>query len=479
MRSVVRPWPNLKNCCVTRQDVIDLIQGGEGQTLELKQSMHKKHAKTVVSFANAKGGKILLGVADDGTITGHVLNNEARSKIEGISKNCDPSVEISVSQIEMGSDPNVTVIEVPASLRKPHRCTEGYFVRRGASTEKLTTDELISLINESGRIAFDAISHNDYEWERDFDASAIGRFRRYLGASVDDVPDQQLLQSLGALTDANRATAAGILFFATRPSKSIRQATIDCVAFNTTDKTSIRDRQNLDGPLLTMMDEAVLFLKKHLNVARVVEGLVGRDVLEIPEGALREVMVNALIHRDYNIHGGHTMVEVFPDRVEISSPGALPPGMREEDLGHRSVIRNALLAELMLRTPYMEKLGTGISRILRLVSATGASKPSIRTSGFVTVTFQREYTPQATPQATPQVTPQVEKLLVALKGEMSASESMEVLELSDRKHFRSTYLQPALRQEVIEMTMPDKPNSPSQKYRLTALGRQLKVDIKK
>ena len=190
----------------------------------------------------------------------------------------------------------------------------------------------------------------------------------------------------------------------------------------------------------------------------------GRDErLELPESALREAVVNAIAHRDYR-STANVQVYIFHDRVEIVTPGGLPAGMREEDLGARSVPRNPLLFGVLYRMGLVEQIGSGIRRIRDACTDYGVEEPVIQvTKNWLTVVFPRQRET---------ATPHVAHLIVALQGEMSRAELMETLELRDRSHFLRAYLQPGLDSGVIEMTVPDRPRSKLQRYRLTASGMQ-------
>ena len=179
--------------------------------------------------------------------------------------------------------------------------------------------------------------------------------------------------------------------------------------------------------------------------------------------ALREAVINAVVHNDYTLEIPPKF-EFFADRIEITSFGSLPQGMTEKEFfeGY-SVPRNKELMRIFRDLDLVEHLGSGIPRILR-----SYGKECFKfTENFLRMTFP------ALEKAAPQVTPQVKELLKVLEGEMNRLELQEKLNLSDREHFRRSYLKPALEQGVIEMTVPDKPNSKSQKYRLTAIGKQL------
>ncbi len=169
-------------------------------------------------------------------------------------------------------------------------------------------------------------------------------------------------------------------------------------------------------------------------------------------------------------------IHVFPRRLEIWNSGALPDGVTEESLakGQISVLRNPDIAHALYLRGFMEKAGRGSVLMIQQCLENDLVAPEWKSDEVlgVTVTFRPpESTPQATPQAAPHVTPQVKKLLSVLKGEMDRDALQTALGLKARKNFRLLYLAPALYEGLIEMTIPDKPQSSNQKYRLTDKGR--------
>ena len=187
-----------------------------------------------------------------------------------------------------------------------------------------------------------------------------------------------------------------------------------CALFKGTGKATILDRKAFSGSLIENIEEALLFLKKHLQLRWEITDASPRhqEILEIPETALREGLVNALCHRDYLEEGAQVTVEVFDDRVEIYNPGGLPPGLKPEEFGTRSVCRNPLIASLLLRCEYIEKLGTGIERIRTALTEAQCSDVKVRFNTLFTLVFPRPtYTPDSggelpiTPVETPVETP--------------------------------------------------------------------------
>ena len=212
------------------------------------------------------------------------------------------------------------------------------------------------------------------------------------------------------------------------------------------------------GNLYSIYQEVMAYFQAKLNSA-LIPHAQGRDErLELPESALREAVVNAIAHRDYR-STANVQVYIFQDRVEIVTPGGLPAGMREEDLGSKSVPRNPLLFSMLYRMKLVEQIGSGIRRIRDACLEHGVAEPAIQVSpDWLTVTFPRHETGVA-----PHVTPQVERLIAALQWEMSRAELMDALGLADRRHFARTYLQPCFDAGLVEMTLPDSPRSRTQR----------------
>lgn len=159
------------------------------------------------------------------------------------------------------------------------------------------------------------------------------------------------------------------------------------------------------------------------------------------------------------------------------SPGGLPRGLTLAELGHKSVRRNALIADLLHRIGFIEKAGTGIRHIRENVRAQGCAEPEFESGSFFTATFRPNPDVRARADEQPrtpaadQVTREV-RLLRAISGEMTRLQIQQALGLTHSGHFRAMYLRPALEAGLIEMTVPDKPRSKNQRYRLTTAGRE-------
>lgn len=185
--------------------------------------------------------------------------------------------------------------------------------------------------------------------------------------------------------------------------------------------------------------------------------------------ALREAIINAFVHNDYT-REIPPKFEIFTDRIEITSAGSLPEGLSKEEFFEGfSIPRNKELMRIYKDLEMVEQLGSGIPRILE----TYGKECFHFSENFLRMVFPaiEKVAPQDTPQDTPQVTPQVEGLLTAMDGELSRVEIQDKMGLSDKRNFKENYLSPALEWGLIEMTIPEKPSSKNQKYRLTQRGK--------
>jgi len=162
------------------------------------------------------------------------------------------------------------------------------------------------------------------------------------------------------------------------------------IAFKGRTRVHIYDRQDVRDDLFTQFREAISFVKRHINIRSEIKGVDRKDIYEIPEEALREALVNALMHRDYRITGSQISVDVFDDRVEITNPGGLANGFPQKALGKGvSIRRNELIADLFARLHKVERAGTGIQRMRRALAKAGLREPDFEVNGFFRTVFHR------------------------------------------------------------------------------------------
>ena len=206
-----------------RHDDLDiLIQEGEGTTLEFKESLSSSFARELVAFANTIGGKILLGVRDDGSIVGVQDTNTLRARVQDTARNCDPPVQIRAEPIG-----DVFAIHVKESDAKPVQCSEGFFWRQGAVTQKLTRNEIRDYFRLEGVVRFDLSPCPRFNYPDDFDR---GKFNKWLELSgiTGHPPVEDVLVNIEAAERADGTLLfrnAGALFFARNPRHFCRRPT--------------------------------------------------------------------------------------------------------------------------------------------------------------------------------------------------------------------------------------------------------------
>jgi ATP-dependent DNA helicase RecG len=456
-------------------DLDILLQEGEGVMLEYKEGLSSSFARELVALANTAGGMILLGVRDDGTVKGIADTNQLRARIQDIARNCDPPVKILVQRIG-----EVIVVKVRESDTKPVQCSDGHFWRQGAVTQKLSRDEIRDLFRSEGAICFDISLCPKFRYPQDFDREKYDAWLRLSGITGRPRTEDVLVNIEAAERSGGKLIFrnAGVLFFARNVRHFFNQAYITCLLAKGTDKVHILDRKDFAGGIVSDIEESLRFIERNTRTAYRIEGLRREDVPEYPMRALREAITNAVMHRDWFVEGANVFVEIYTDRIEISSPGGLPKGMKFSDLGRKSIRRNAFIADLLQRITFIEKAGTGIKRMREEARAQYCPAPIFEENGFFTAIFypNPEVRAQVEARKEPKTAQVGTKLALSrhqveilrkCKEDSLLVDLMVITGRSDRTKFRDRVLNPLLEAGFIEMTVPEKPNSPKQRYRTT------------
>jgi len=480
-----------------RLDLNILLQEGEGSMLEYKESLSASFARELVALANTAGGKILLGVRDDGTVKGIPDSNDLRARIQDVARNCDPPVKVLVQRVG-----EVTVVAVRESDAKPVQCSDGFFWRQGAVTQKLSRDEIRDFFRSEGGIRFDLSLCPKFRYPQDFDRVKYDAWLQLSGITGRPRTEDVLVNIEAAERAGGRLVFrnAGVLFFARNVRHFFNQAYITCLLAKGADKVHVLDRKDFDGGIVADIEDAMRFIERNTRMAWRIEGLRRQDVPEYPMKALREAVTNAVMHRDWFMEGANVFVEIYTDRIEISSPGGLPKGMKLSDLGRKSIRRNALIADLLHRITFIEKAGTGIKRMRDEAHDQSCPAPIFEDNGFFTAIFHpnpevraqadarqgtstaqvpHRYPPSATDVNAPEIGTKLALSRHQVEILRKCSEDSPLVDLmvvtgrSDRTKFRNQVLNPLMDAGLLEMTLPDKPRSPKQRYRITPLGREI------
>ena len=472
------------------EKIKEIMMLGESQNVEFKSDCRNINAigQAVCGFLNTHGGYIVCGVDDKGRLIGIDGTDDAVKALEHkLQEGLSPKALVSV-QVQNVEGKQLLIIEAPAGKDLPYAFRNVIYLRDGQTSRPRKAD--IETIR-------DMVLRKQVEperWERRFSSADperdldmdelhsavanIQKVRRVLFR--DSEKPYGILEDL-SLAQYGRLTNGGDILFGRNPAIRFPQARVRAVCF-TTDKAAdtYRDMKSFEGPLVPILEQTFDFIVRNTPTkARFPKnGLQRQDEFLYPADAIREGLINAFSHRDYADSSGGIGVHVYPSRLEIWNSGSLPEGITPENLihGNLSVLRNPDIAHVLYLRGFMEKLGRGIVLILRACKERGLPLPlwtSDAKTGVTLTFFAPEVATEVTPEVTTEVTTEVLRMLGVFKGDMSRQELQRLLGLKDDEHFRKAYLLPAIKEGVIEMTLPDKPRSSKQRYRLTPKGRSV------
>ena len=378
-----------------------LIKHGESDIVEFKEQWNDHGLEALASFVNTKGGTLLIGVRDNGTIIGWTGDDRAQQVI------INQIVEIlrvqpSVSVQQEKKKP-VLVIEVKPGTTLA-TCRGRYFQRVGNTTREIPAEQLGRYFIAKLGVQWDIIADN-YTFEQ-IDPAAIMRFlelaKNRLPFARDDESIENLLQKLELIRDG-KITRGAILLFGKNPQASFTSAQIHMGRFK--DAITIIDDKILKGNLFAQVDAAVQLFQQYMQVryefgdkpkkTEPLSAMQRTEIWDYPIKALREAVINALIHRDYFQTGFEIQIRVYDDCVVITNPGGLHEGMTVDELRqkrHRSLPRNTLLAQVFYYGELLEKWGTGTSRMITLCQNHGIPEPEFSSHpDWFSVTFEKDF----------------------------------------------------------------------------------------
>ena len=376
---------------LTAAQILEFVKGGEGYNVDFKRSVPskvKEISDEVAGFANAAGGYVLIGVDNNNHIIGAEIDNNKRSALQDTIGEISPALKCEIYPVDVEGK-TVWVIDVPSGKDKPYITGGVIYVREGANCQKLrSAEEIRAFFAECAKIFYDAIPCRWFDIDKDIEPNNFRTFMEMANLS-NTLPIKRLFDSLELLTDGGVAKNALALFFGCEPERKFPHAVIRCLRFKGLDKVHIIDDKTFGGPLYQQYLNALSWIESKLEVEYIIKGTGPRqEIWEIPLDVFKESIMNAICHRDLYEEGGTIMVEVYDDRVEISNPGGLLPVVAAE-FGHKSMSRNPLIFGLFTRMHVVEKVGSGIPRMRRLMKEAELPEPQFNTQGFFTVTFMK------------------------------------------------------------------------------------------
>ncbi len=470
-----------------------LLLEPEGKQLEFKRDLSSplNVLKTLVAFANSAGGRLVIGVDDARQVVGVADPLAEEERIcnliaDAIAPRLLPNVEL----MSMG-DATVLVVEVFPSGARPHYLSkqgpeQGVYLRLGSSNRQAVPDWIAETRRAAAGLVFDEQPMPTLVMQ-DLDLEAMTRW--FGPERTLDTAQLQTLKLLRADQGRLLPTRGAVLLWGHERELHFPDAWVQCGRFRGQDKVDIFDQQDIHAHLPDAVNAIELFLKKHAYKSARFGAMQREDVWSIPLTMLREAIVNALVHADYAQRGSPIRVAFFDDRIDIESPGFLLPGMTVQDMQSGvSRIRNPVIARVFRELHLTEQWGSGVKRIFADAAAQGLPEPrvteiatGVRLSVFLAAPHDARPTAAQNPslaqvseQVGAQVSEQVAKLLLHCAAQpRSKQEMLVVLGLSNAYLNYKRHIVPLLEQGLIAMTLPDKPQSRLQRYRITTLGQIL------
>ena len=345
----------------------------ESETLELKEIVVEDIKKEIIAFANSAGGTLYVGVADDGNIVG-VENPDM--VIQQISNMVRDSIKPDITMFTRYAAKNVegkqiVAVEIQRGTERPYYLAkkglrpEGVYVRQGTSSVPATSTAIRRMIKDTDGDSFEAM--RSLEQNLTFQATEKEFALRDLAFGISQ------MKTLGILNTDGIYTNLGLLL-----SEQCAH-TVKAAVFEGTNQSIFRDRQEFTGSLLQQMNEVYEYIDRRNQVHSTFDKLRRIDTRDYPEVAIREALLNSLVHRDYSFSAS-TLISVYDDRIEFTSIGGLPAGVSLDDimLG-LSVCRNPKLANVFYRLELIEAYGTGMKKIMGAYENSN-KKPVIETT---------------------------------------------------------------------------------------------------
>jgi ATP-dependent DNA helicase RecG len=364
----------------------------ETDNKEFKEKWTDDSLKTICAFANTSGGKLIIGINDKGEIVGVENSKELLEKLP--NKIRDKLKITPLISLNIQEDKEILYIEISPS-HFPVSYEGKFYVRSGSTTQELKDTELAYFLLKKMGKTWDSISFESDLSE--IDLSTIEIFKNLAKNRIPSIEEfdsiEKIFLNLKLFDENKEITNAGILIFGKDPQKKFISATVRVGRFK--NSTHIIDTVIIQGNLFKQVDDVMNAIRKHLNVMFEIKGIVRKDVWDYPLEALREAVINALIHRDY-LSPAEIQIKIYDDKIWIWNPGKLPAQIKLEDLKkeHSSYPRNPLIANVFYLAGFIERWGSGTKRVVELCKEYGLPEPEYKEEfgGFSVYFYKDIYT---------------------------------------------------------------------------------------
>ena len=377
----------------------------ETEIVELKLEVVDDICKEVIAFANTKGGTIYIGVQNDGEVIGVENADKVTLRINNmIRDSIKPDVTMFVGyETKQIDEKQIVAVTVQKGTDRPYYLgskglkPSGVYVRNGTSTDPATDTAIRRMIKETDGDHFEDM--RSLEQNLTFESARA----EFLQCKVPF--DAAKMQTLG-MVSADGIYSNVAMLLSDQCSSTIKAAT-----FAGTDKGQFQDRREFSGSLFRQLEEMYAYLDLRNRTKSIIKGLYRTDIRDYPEEALREALLNSLVHRDYAFRAS-TLISVYDDRIEFVSVGGLPTGIALEDiLLGLSVCRNPKLAAVFYRLKLIEAYGTGMPKIMKAYDGSGLTPKIEVTANAFKITLPNRNAEQNQQPAAPLPTENEKKIL--------------------------------------------------------------------
>ena len=373
---------------------IEEILAGESQNVEFKVERpkdYRKYMKTVIAFANGKGGRLIFGVEDQTRrvvgIPEETVFQEMDAIANAISDSCEPIIipDIYLQTVE---GKTIIVAEISPGRQRPYYIkadgvTGGVYIRISGTSRKADRTVARELYYESEGRSYDSVIRTDLEFsEEDIQKLCTQMKEVALSNSknesqrqaVKDVTKNVLL-NWGILAEAGDGSIHPTNAYIFLTGQDAFLSKIQCGMFKGTTRAVFVDKRDYDGLLWEQIEEAFQFVLRNIHLGAKIEGIYRKDIYELPPDSIRELIINAVMNCSF-LQPSHIQVAIYDDRLEITSPGGLMPGVTVNRMKEGySQIRNRALAHAFSYMNLIEGWGTGIPRLLREMKEYGLPEP--------------------------------------------------------------------------------------------------------
>lgn len=413
-----------------------LLTSGETETVEFKESLNESFYKNISAFANTKGGMLILGADKNGIVKGvdpssrflEDLTNRIVNKL---------SIYPDIETIDIKGN-RVIVIKVSRS-GYPVSYEGRYYERVGNTTREVKTDNLRIMLlrgkpwdSITGRFLLKEI---DPETVHRFISLAVDK-NRLADVSLKESPNV-ILKKLELISDG-KLTNGAVLLFGKNPQKHFINLCVRIGRFKT--ETMIIDDKWVKGNLFQQFEETLNILKQFISVRYEIKNIQREDIWDYPIPALREAVLNALIHRDYFNIANFILIKVYDDHIWISNPGGLPEGITIDELKkpHKSYVRNPLIAKTFYLTGNIEQYGSGTVRMTEWMKEAGLPEPEFKEEmgGFSVYFYKDIYTEENLRKMGLNERQIKAVMYVKEKGKITNKEYQKVCDISERSATR-------------------------------------------